>query len=168
MLNKASRAGCVAVAAALAVAMVSGCSRATVQPTSATRPAQNSVCAGTEPIAALSGFELDDRSLPSIGASELGRYERYRRGAASVEIGIGFDLAEPLEDLDFEGSRRIIEGRNAEFLRSGVHGDLYLVRWREGDSADTCALITIAARGLNPAGILRIVRSIRLSKRSDK
>jgi hypothetical protein len=145
----------------------------------ATRPAVLVTCATIERPNALSSFTLEDRSLPSIGPGQLGRYWRYRRDGATVEIGVGYDLAEPLEDLDFEGSQRTVGGREVGFSRSGVHRDLFLVRWTArraellGDpSADSsadvpaCAEVTLATRGLSEREALRIVISAGLSERS--
>lgn len=133
------------------------------RPTPEPRPASFRVCQGVSVEALPEGLVLVKRDLQNLGENVMGRSIQYSGGLRRVWVGVGYEVLDALEDLDFtQESTSNVRGRRVKIsttdilsghrLRAGV--------WEDERFQAPCDEFTIVTWNLSTKEFLNVLRGI--------
>jgi hypothetical protein len=133
------------------------------RPSPRPRPATFRVCQGVSVGGLPKGLVLVERDLRNLGENVMGRSIQYSAGLRRVWVGVGYEVLDALEDLDFtQESTSDVRGRPVKIsetdilsghrLRAGV--------WEDERFQSPCDEFTVVTWNLSTKEFHRVLRSI--------
>jgi hypothetical protein len=127
------------------------------------RPALFRVCQGVSVGGLPKGSVLVERDLRNLGENVMGRSIQYSAGLRRVWVGVGYEVLDTLEDLDFtQDSTSVVRGRRVKIsatdilsghrLRAGV--------WQDERFQSPCDEFTVVTWNLSSKQFLKVLRGI--------
>jgi hypothetical protein len=133
------------------------------RPSPRPRPAAFRVCQGVSVGGLPQGSVLVERDLRNLGENVMGRSIQYSAGLRRVWVGVGYEVLDALEDLDFtQESTSDVRGRRVKIsatdilsghrLRAGV--------WEDERFQSPCDEFTVVTWNLSTKEFHKVLRGI--------
>lgn len=99
------------------------------------------------------GIELVDSRLADLGGGVHGHEDTYRDERGELDVVVGYDPAEPLEDLDFEITE-VAGERSYELATTAIAPEMVIVTWVDERFEEPCDEWAVFGRGFSVAEVL--------------
>lgn len=136
------------------------------RPTPEPRPASFRVCQGVTVEAVPEGLVLVKRDLRNLGENVMGRSIQYSSGLRRVWVGVGYEVLDALEDLDFtQESTSNVRGRRVKISVTDILSDHRLRAgvWEDKRFRAPCDEFTVVAWNLSTREFLDVLRGIEVA-----